>query len=139
MMSILIKTAIGIAAVLAAIFLLLSLLRIWVIRKAGKLKGRNLKELYPAAKLSTGFIYFFSPGCAPCRQMTPFLRKMEKTGFSGRFVDVSVNMAPARALGIIGTPALVVVKSGVVKDVFFGMQSEPMLRERLGSLDINRR
>ncbi len=138
-MSILIKTAIGIAAFLAAIFLVLNLVRIWIIRKAGKLKGRNLNELYPAAKLRTGFIYFFSPGCAPCRQMTPLLRKIEKTGLSGRFVDISIDMAPARALGIIGTPALVMVESGVVTDVLFGMQSEPMLRERLASLHINRR
>ncbi len=110
-----------------------------MIRRAERLKGRKLDELYPAAKLKTGFIYFFSPGCAPCRQMTPLLRKMEKTGIPGRFVDVSVNMAPARALGVIGTPAVVVVESGVVTDVFFGMQPEPTLKERLSKLRTGRR
>ncbi|NOZ13389.1 MAG: thioredoxin family protein [Acidobacteria bacterium] len=138
-MSILLKTTIGIAAVLAAIFLVLNLLRIWMIRKAGKLKGKNLKELYPAAKLKTGFIYFFSPSCAPCRQMTPMLRKIEKEGVPGRFVDISVDMAPARSLGVFGTPAVVLVKEDIVSDVIFGMQSESMLRERLSRLNIRGR
>ncbi|RLE19396.1 MAG: hypothetical protein DRJ14_00705 [Acidobacteria bacterium] len=138
-MSTIIKIMIGIAAVLAAIFLILNLLRLWLIRRAAKLKGRKLSELYPEAKLKTGFIYFFSPSCAPCRQMTPLLRKIEKSGVSGRFIDVSVNMAPARALGVIGTPAVVVVESGVVTDVFFGMQPEPTLREKLGKLTTRRR
>lgn len=138
-MSALLKIMTGIAAVLAAIFLVLNLIRVLIIRKAGKLKGRKLDELYPAAKLKNGFIYFFSPACAPCRQMTPLLRKMEKEGVSGRFIDVSVDMAPARALGVIGTPALVVVKSGIVTDIFFGMQRESMLKERLGILRPGRR
>ncbi len=124
---------------MAAIFLVLNLLRIWMIRKAAKLKGKNLKELYPAAKLKTGFIYFFSPSCAPCGQMTPMLRKIEKEGIPGRFVDISVNMAPARALGIFGTPAVVLVRNGIVSDVIFGMQSESMVKERLSQLNSRRR
>ncbi len=138
-MSVLLKIMTGIAAVLAAIFLVLNLIRVLIIRKAGKLKGRKLGELYPAAKLRTGFIYFFSPACAPCRKMTPFLREMEKEGVPGLFFDVSTDMEPARKLGVIGTPAIILVKKGVVTDVFFGMQRESMLKERLATVHSGRR
>lgn len=138
-MSVLLKIITGIAAVLAAIFLVLNLIRVLIIRKAGKLRGQKLNELYPAAKLKTGFIYFFSPACAPCRKMTPFLREMEKEGVPGLFFDVSKDMEPARKLGVIGTPALILVKKGVVTDVLFGIQREPMLKEKLGILRPGRR
>ncbi len=99
-----------------------------------------MTDFYPLADVKTGFIYFYSPSCAPCRQMTPLLKKMEKTGtVSGRFVDVSVDMKLARALGIIGTPAIVFVQNGVIADVVFGMQSESVLGEKFDSLNTGRR
>lgn len=94
-------------------------------RAAGRLKGRPIESFdAPAARplrgRSSGLFYFFSPGCGACRNMTPQVEDLARRDPGVRAVDISRDMASARAFGILGTPSLVVMRDGMVSDVRIG-------------------
>ena len=94
-------------------------------RAANSHRGRNIESYdAPAARQlrgrSSGLLYFFSPGCGACKTMTPAVEELARKSPGIRAVDISRDMASARAFGIIGTPSLVVMREGLVADVRVG-------------------
>jgi len=94
-------------------------------RAASRLRGRAIESFdAPASKplrgRSSGLLYFFSPGCGACKTMTPVIEELSRRNPAVRAVDISRDMASARAFGILGTPSLVVMREGLVADVRVG-------------------
>ncbi len=115
----------GMLVVVGSLVALRVVLAAMLKRAAGKLRGVALDEIdAPATRAlegrSTGLLYFFSPRCGACRAMTPVVRELSRKNPSVRLVDISQDMASARAFGIMGTPSLVAIRDGRVAEVRVG-------------------
>ncbi|MFQ5731110.1 MAG: tetratricopeptide repeat protein [Planctomycetaceae bacterium] len=79
----------------------------------------------------------WSPGCAPCRQLTPMLERVVGE-FGGRIqlVKINVDASPelAQAFGVQGVPTVVAISQGRPVDQFTGLVPEESLREWLTPL-----
>ena len=95
--------------------------------KARALRGKPLPPLSgPWAKKLAGstssILYFFSPGCAACRPLTPRFKEMSQRRPKSVFlVNVAEDMAVAKALNVMATPSLVEVANGIVVGYHIGM------------------
>ncbi len=104
----------------AGFFALMALMQVMVRVRAGLLKGKPLPELPRAwqRKLqgSRGaLVYFFSPGCAACRPLTPRFKEMStRRPMSVFAVDVAQDLDLARALKVMATPSVVEIADGKV-------------------------
>lgn len=76
-------------------------------------------------------LYFMSPHCGMCRSVTPMIDELitERTDIVR--VDISVNPEIARDLGVMGTPAFVLIKKGVIDKVKLGGLSRNKILEML--------
>jgi thiol-disulfide isomerase/thioredoxin len=59
-------------------------------------------------------IYFFSPGCAACRAITPQVQEISRRNGDVHLVDVSRDLATARALKVMATPSFVQIEGGTI-------------------------
>ena len=82
--------------------------------KAGKLMQRSENALF----------YFYSPACRACKDMTPMIKRLAQHNPAIVPIDVSQDMATAKKFGVMGTPATVVVKEGIIKEFLIGPQSQ---------------
>ena len=102
---------------------------------AGKAVGRPvkslLKEIPGLEHADPCLIYCYSPGCPPCRSMTPHIDKL--AGETGKVfkLDVSSHMELAREIGIRATPTTLVVSGGQIRKVIIGVKSPAQLLEAL--------
>src|SRR5690349_16332135 len=73
--------------------------------------------------------------CAPCRQLTPVLEKLNDEG-NGSWVlakiDVDANPRIAQALQVQGIPAVKAVMNAEIVSEFTGALPEPQVRQWLG-------
>ncbi|WP_457681056.1 thioredoxin family protein [Thermovibrio sp.] len=110
-------------------------LRIYWNWKAKRLKGKPLPPSLqtPKLKRGKGLVYFYSPNCRPCQMVEPIYKKLSKELKGVSFVKLNVveDPTPAREVGILATPAFVVVEKGQIKEVLLGPVSERVLREKL--------
>jgi len=75
--------------------------------------------------------YFYSETCASCRVQTPVVDRLQQE-FAGIFkIDVSNDRETARALGVLGTPATVIIEGGIVREYLLGRKTEGELRKLL--------
>ncbi len=70
-----------------------------------------------------GLIYFWSPGCGPCKAITPEVEKLSHERDDVRIVNVAESAESARRLGVMVTPALVEVRRGQVADIILGART----------------
>jgi len=116
-------------------FLFIFGLRLYWRWKAKRLQGRPLPEslLTPRLKKGKGLIYFYAPNCRPCQMVEPVYKKLSKELKGVAFVKVNVaeNPAPAREIGVLATPSMVITENGRIKEVILGPVSEGTLREKL--------
>jgi thioredoxin 1 len=63
----------------------------------------------------------------------PVYKKLSKELKGVAFVKVNVaeNPAPAREIGVLATPSMVITENGRIKEVILGPVSEGTLREKL--------
>lgn len=77
---------------------------------------------------------FWSPTCAPCRQLAPVVEQLaaENSGSAkiGK-LDISTNMGIARQYAIQAVPALIIFKQGEVVGKMVGFQSKDRLQQAL--------
>jgi thioredoxin 1 len=77
---------------------------------------------------SSSLLYFFSPGCAACRPLTPRFQEMSqrrpKTVFA---VNVADDLPLARALGVMATPSIVEVTNGIIVGYHVGRPPGPLM------------
>jgi thioredoxin 1 len=74
-------------------------------------------------------LYFFSPGCAACRPLTPRFQEMsERRPKSVFVVNVADELGLARALGVMATPSIVEVENGVIANYHVGRPPEQLMQ-----------
>lgn len=94
-------------------------------RRAARLKGQPLPALpgKTGARIAASehaLIYFFTPGCAACRAVTPKMKALAQQGKSVFPIDLTEDMAMAQALSVMATPTTVEVDHGKVVGVHIG-------------------
>jgi thioredoxin 1 len=76
-------------------------------------------------------LYFYSPTCSACKVQTPIIDNLINLA-NGRAkifkIDVSRDVDTALKFGVMGTPSIVVVEDGKIKEFFVGVKSENILR-----------
>jgi thioredoxin 1 len=76
-------------------------------------------------------LYFYSPTCSACKVQTPIIDNLINLA-NGRTkifkIDVSRDVNTALKFGVMGTPSIVVVEDGKIKEFFVGVKSENILR-----------
>jgi thiol-disulfide isomerase/thioredoxin len=87
--------------------------------------GAKLK----AAK--SALVYFTSPECGACRPWTPKIKELGKRNRNVFLVDVSKDIAVARALSVMATPTTIEIRDGQVHGVHVGPIPRNVL-ERFG-------
>ena len=89
--------------------------------KLGKEIGKGKKKL----------LYFYSSGCAACKPMTPVIDKMQKEYKNLHMINVATEMDIAKKIGVMGTPALVLVENNKISSFQLGAKNEPAIRKLL--------
>lgn len=122
--------------ILALIFGGLLLSQWHLARKAGAIEGRPVAELDPAieAKLKERgkvLLYFHSPNCGPCRNMTPVIDRMMGSRDNVFKFDVAQSLDLARKLGVMATPTVTLLADGRIASVNLGGMTEKRLVELL--------
>jgi thioredoxin 1 len=118
-------------------FLVLLVAAQWrLTRRAQRLKGQALPELdlALAERLKArgkAVLYFFSPGCLPCRAMTPVIDRLAREHDNLFKVDVSRDVETARRFQVTATPTLMVLSTTTIESVTLGTVSESRIRDLL--------
>ena len=115
------------------IFVLLQLFtRVSTYLKKGKevtgISGKLGKDIASGRKQ---LIYFFTQSCAACKPMTPVIDTLSKEHKNIHKVNLATEMETGRKFGVMGTPAVVLVESGKIKEFSLGAKSEYYLRNLL--------
>jgi thioredoxin 1 len=121
---------IGIVAVIVGLMAFMQL----VIRlRVRALRGKPLPALAGTwskriGGRSSSLLYFFSPGCAACRPLTPRFQEMSQHRPKSVFVvNVADDLPLARALGVMATPSIVEVVNGIIVGYHVGRPPEPLM------------
>ena len=112
---------IGIAVLVAAMVAL----QVAVRARARSFTGKPLPEVPgPLGKelrrRPRSLLYFFSPACGACRAITPRVEAMRRRNASVHLIDVSRDLALARALGVMATPSVIEIERGLVAGYYVG-------------------
>ena len=112
-----------------ALFFLLQYSMVWKMKRQ---KGKPAPEVGGQAgkAIQSGhktLFYFFSPSCRACGPMTPVVDQLQKKHRNIFKIDISRDMATARKFGIMGTPSVVMIEGGTIKEFLVGPQPESKL------------
>ena len=113
-------------AIVAVVVGLMLVMQLVVRLRARALRGKPLPELAAgwAKKLSgrsASVLYFFSPGCAACKPLTPRFQEMSQHRPGSVFlVNVAEDLSLARALNVMATPSVIEVANGIIVNYFVG-------------------
>ncbi len=117
---------------IAAFFLLQFFMGLKMRMKKGKgvpdLIGAHGRMVKSGSKV---MMYFYSPGCRACKTLTPVLRALSKKHKNVFSINISKDMDTARKLGILGTPSIVLVEGGIIKEFMAGAIGESQIIEML--------
>ncbi|HEY3358484.1 MAG TPA: thioredoxin family protein [Polyangia bacterium] len=113
------------AALVGGLFVLMIGLQIVIRLRARAQTGKPVPPLPGAlgaqiAKGRRALLYFFSPGCAACRTITPQVQELGRRNPAVHAVDISRDLTTARALKIMATPSFVEIDEGKVVAVHIG-------------------
>lgn len=75
---------------------------------------------------------FSATWCAPCRQMEPILKNLEKN-FNVVKIDIDKSPDISKQHNITAVPTILILKNGIVVERFIGVTSEATLRNSLKS------
>jgi thioredoxin 1 len=93
--------------------------------KKGKLVpeiGGAVGEILKAGGKS--IFYFYSPNCRACTSMTPIVDRLSVENKNLYKINILKDINSAQKFGVMGTPSLVVVEEGVIKEFLVGHQPE---------------
>lgn len=118
-----------ILAVLVGGFILLQLSMVLRMKlKKGKsvpvLSGAHGRMVKTGSKV---LMYFYSPNCRACKSITPIIRSLSKKHKNVFSINISKDMDTARKLGILGTPSIVMVEGGIIKEFMAGAVGESQI------------
>jgi thioredoxin 1 len=117
------------------LYILLGIVLVFVAMRFALVMSMKRKQGHPAPELDGKLgkavrqgkkvlIYFFGPSCPPCIQMSPVVEEFSKEHSHIYKIDVSKEMSIARKFGVMGTPALVLVEAGTIKQFRMGFQTK---------------
>lgn len=111
---------------LIIIFLILFLafiisLRLLATYKMRKLKGATLNEFKNDKKL---ILYFYSENCGACKVMAPIIDSIKEVKVKKIDVFSKEGAKLVQELGIMGTPATVLIEKGNVVNAFIGVKKK---------------
>lgn len=122
-----------ILGIIVAFFLLQVFMGLKMKMKKGKsvpdLPGAHGRMVKSGSKV---LMYFYSPSCRACKTLTPVLRSLSKKHKNVFSINITKDMDTARKLGILGTPSVVLVESGIIKEFMAGAIGESQI---IGMLD----
>lgn len=115
-----------------AVIILLSILGLFVILNLGMRfrgltrRGKPVPDIGGAlgkslAERETTIAYFFTPACGACRTQERYWPEVRQRFSNIISIDASRNYEAARSFGVLGTPTIVVIQNGVIKDYFVGV------------------
>jgi thioredoxin 1 len=93
--------------------------------------GHPIESQAPGGGEGDRMIYFFSPRCGPCRNMTPIIDRLSEQNPQVFKVDVLQDHETARAFSIRATPTTILVKDNRVLAVSLGAKSRRQLETLL--------
>ncbi|MBN2426248.1 MAG: thioredoxin family protein [Calditrichaceae bacterium] len=99
-------------------------------------KGKKIKFIKGALgnKLSQGernLLYFYTKSCSACKPMTPVIDKLQKEFNNIHKIDLAKDMETAKAFGVMGVPALIIVENSTIANYHLGYKSESAIRKLL--------
>ena len=120
---------------IAALFLLFQLYPLFTSLQA---RGKKIPQLMGVVSESVQkqphyLLYFWAPQCGMCKGMTQVIKKLIDTHNNLAIVNAAEHPEPAKALGVMGTPALVVIENGVIMNVMLGAKTEKAVVKLLES------
>jgi thioredoxin 1 len=74
-------------------------------------------------------LYFYSPSCAACRPMTPVIDRMLQERKNIVKLNVQHEFTVARHLGVMATPAVVLIENRRINQFVLGARREGFLRK----------
>ena len=115
MSTVLITLGVAVATLIGLMFFMQVAVRL----RARALKGKPVPEIAgPTGKRITrakkALVYFMSPGCAACRQLTPKMKELSNRNSSVFVVDISREFDIARALKVMATPSVIEIAEGKI-------------------------
>ena len=117
-------------AVVVAFFLLQFFMGLKMKMKKGKtvplLGGAHGRMVKAGSKV---IMYFYSPNCRACKSITPIVRTLSKKHKNVFSINITKDMDTARKLGILGTPSIVMVEGGIIKEFMAGAVGESQIME----------
>lgn len=107
-----------------------------MVRSARKMKGRNITGLKGELKRleekgARGLLYFYSPGCHACKNMTPVIKELRNENKNVFDIDAASNIELTAKFGIMATPTTILMESGNIKEIFVGARSKEQLKSLL--------
>jgi thioredoxin 1 len=107
-----------------------------MVRSARKMKGRNITGLKGELKKleekgARGLLYFYSPGCHACKNMTPVIKELRNENKNVFDIDAASNIELTAKFGIMATPTTILLESGNIKEIFIGARSKEQLKSLL--------
>ncbi|NOY76530.1 MAG: thioredoxin family protein [Calditrichaeota bacterium] len=121
--------------ILFAVLIILAFLvisQVTIILKARRNKGRKIEEVpgQIGRRINQGedvLLYFYSPSCRACKAQTPIFNRIKKQFRNAFEVDVSKDGAMARKFNVMGTPSIVWIEKGTIKEFWVGLRQEEQL------------
>ena len=114
--------------IITAFFLLQFFMGLKMKMKKGKsvpdLSGAHGRMIKSGSKV---MMYFYSPNCRACKSITPILRTLSKKHKNVFSINITKDMDTARKLGILGTPSIVMVENGIIKEFMAGAIGESQI------------
>lgn len=131
---------------LALLYLLLATLAAWGLfsiylhHRAGKGKGRSAARLIKALPVLQPhqdkgvLVYFYSPHCGPCKQMSPIVDELRGADLPIFKFDLSRDVELARELSVCAVPAVMLIRDDKVVYCRIGKRSKTALLKLLQPL-----
>ena len=121
------------AVVVIGLVLAMLLFQLFIYLQSKGMVGKRAPDLNGGRELPEEdiLIYFYSPGCRPCRSMTALMERLSERYANIVRVDVSRDLDTARRYQVRATPTTILVRRGRVEQVLIGRQKEKRLEELL--------
>ena len=122
-------TILTIVLVFVGFFVFMRIL-VWVngkIKKGKKIppfSGEIGEKIQKGDKL---LLYFYTPSCGACRAMTPVVDEMMKEKNNVYKINLAKDFSIGKIIGVMGTPATVVVNESKIDQFILGARSKKFL------------
>ena len=126
----------GFLYVIGALIILFFGFQYFMVLKMKLKKGKDAPELTGkhGKAVSSGkksMFYFYSQSCGACKAMTPIIEGYTRTNQNYFKVDIQNDMDTARKFGVMGTPSMVIIEGGKIREFLVGPVSEERLQALL--------